>query len=204
MPDVATGARSGRTPKVVRVARWVQFGLLNVSATWTLVGLPELQREVVAGHWPRAALAGPPAVLALFIVGFAAYRITLVREGRAGAGKALVQVGVLFLVFAVIAGVALRPEERPAGHGPAPLARPLASSDPDVRALAAEVARYRPRDEVRAVAGRLVELLEDPNPQVRSQAHAALVALAGADAGGEGPGAAARWRTWARDAGVAR
>lgn len=204
MPDVATGARPGRTPKVVRVARWVLFGLLIVSATWTLVGLPELQREVLAGRWPRAALAGPPALLAVFVLGFAAYRLTLVRAGRYGAGKAFVQVAVMFLVLAVVTGVALRPIERPAGQGPAALARPLASSDPDVRALAAEVARHRPVEDVRPVVGRLVELLDDPAPEVRRQAHAALVALAGADVGGEGPGAPARWRSWARDAGLAR
>jgi hypothetical protein len=204
MPDVATGARSGRTPKVLRVSRWVLFGLLIASAGWTLIGLPELQREVASGHWPRAALAGPPALLALFIIGFAAYRIALVRAGRAGAGKALVQVAVMILVFAVVAGVALRPAERVAGEGTAALARPLASTDPDVRALAAEVARYRPQDEVRAVAGRLVELLDDPAPEVRRQAHAALVALAGSDVGGEGAGAAARWRSWARGAGLVR
>jgi hypothetical protein len=203
MPDVATGARPGRATRLVRVARWVLFGLLIVSATWTLVGLPELQREVAAGRWPRAALAGPPTVLALFLVGFAAYRLALVREGRSGAGKSLVQVAVLFLVFAVVAGVALRPIERPAGQA-ASLARPLGSTDPDVRALAAEVARYRPPEDVRPVAGRLAELLDDPTPEVRRQAHAALVSLAGADVGGEGPGAAARWRTWARDAGAAR
>jgi hypothetical protein len=204
MPDVATGARPGRSTKAVRVARWVLFGLLIVSAAWTLIGLPELQREVAAGRWPRAALAGPPALLALFIIGFAAYRIALVREGRSGAGKSLVQVAVMFLVFAVVAGVALRPSERLMGEGPAALARPLASQDPDVRAIAAEVARYRPRDELRGVAGRLVELLDDPAPEVRRQAHAALVALAGSDVGGEGPGAAARWRTWARDSGLVR
>lgn len=204
MPDVATGATPGRAPKAVRVARWVLFGLLLASAGWTLFGLPELQREVVAGRWPRAALAGPPALLALFMVGFAAYRIALVREGRSAAGKSLVQVGVMFLVFAVVAGVALRPAERRSGEASAALVRPLGSSDPDVRALAAEVARYRPHDEVRAVAGRLVELLDDPAPEVRKQAHAALVALAGGDPGGEGPGAAARWRAWARDAGLVR
>lgn len=186
------------------MGRWVLFGLLIVSATWTLVGLPELQREVAAGRWPRAALAGPPALLALFMVGFAAYRLALVREGRSGAGKSLVQVAVMFLVFAVVARVALSPTERPAGQGIGALARPLASNDPDVRALAAEVARYRPPGEVRVVAGRLVELLEDPNEEVRRQAHAALVALAGSDVGGEGAGAAGRWRAWARDAGLVR
>lgn len=204
MPDVATGARPGRTPKVVRVARWVLFGLLVLSAIWTLAGLPELQREVAAGRWPRGALAGPPALLAVFVVGFAAYRLVLVRAGRYGAGKALVQVAVMFLVLAVVAGVALRPLERTAGQGPTPLARPLASTDPDVRALAAEVASHRPPADVRPVAGRLVELLDDPAPEVRRQAHAALVGLAGADVGGEGPGSAARWRAWARGAGLVR
>lgn len=204
MPDVATGVRPGRTPKAVRVARWVLFGLLIASAAWTLLGLPELQREVAAGRWPRAALAGPPALLALFVVGFAAYRFALVRGGRAGAGKSLVQIALMFLVLAVVAGVALRPAERPAGQGAPPLARPLASQDPDVRALAAEVARYRPAEEVKGVAGRLIELLEDPAPQVRNQARAALVTLAGHDVGGEGPDAVARWRSWARDAGMVR
>jgi hypothetical protein len=204
MPDVATGARTGRTPKAVRAARWVLLGLLILSALLTLFGLPELQREVAAGRWPRGALAGPPALLALFVVGFAAYRIALVRAGRYGAGKALVQVAVMFLVFAVVAGVVLRPAEPMPGQAAPSLARPLASSDPDVRALGAELARYRPEQEVREVAGRLIELLDDPAPEVRRQAHAALVALAGQDAGGEGPGAAGRWREWARRSGLVR
>lgn len=206
MVDQATGrgARPGRTPRVVRAARWVLWGLLIVSALLTVFGLPELQREVAAGRWPRAALAAPPALLCLFILGYAAYRLTLVRAGRYGAGKTLVQVAVMFLVLAVVTGVALRPIERVAGEGPPALSRPLASTDPDVRALAAELARYRSREEVRVVAGRLIELLDDPAPAVRKQAHAALVVLAGSDAGGEGPGAAARWRAWARGAGLVR
>jgi hypothetical protein len=184
----------------------VLFGLLLLSAALTLVGLPELQREVEAGRFPPAALALPPALLAVFIVGYAAYRIALVRAGRYGAGKALVQVGLMFLVGAVVAGVALRPGERPAAtaHGPVDLVRPLASADPEVRALAAEVVRMRPPEQGRAVAGRLVELLDDPAPEVRRQAHATLVALAGSDVGGTGPGAAERWRAWARGAGILR
>lgn len=203
MADGATGARPWRTPAVVRAARWVLFGLLLVSAALTLFGLPELQRAVAEGRWPPATLAVPPALLALFVVGYAAYRIVLVRAGRYGAGKTLVQVAVMFLVVAVVTGVALRPGEGPPPRpNVVPLARPLASTDPDVRALAAEVARYRPRAQARAVAARLVDLLDDPSPEVRHEAHAALVALAGADAGGEGPGASARWRAWARGEGL--
>ena len=191
--------RVGRTPPVVRTARWVLAGLLIVSAALTLFGLPELQREVAEGRWPRAALGIPPTLLAVFIVGYAAYRLALVRAGRYRAGKALVQVALMFLVLAIVAGLALRPGEGPPrGQGPVALPRPLASADPDVRALAAEVARYRPAEQGRVVAARLVELLDDSAPEVRRQAHAALVALAGSDVGGEGPGASARWREWVR------
>jgi len=63
-----------------------------------------------------------------------------------------------------------------------------------VRAFAAELARHRPRDEGRSLAPGLAALLDDPSPEVRRQAHASLVAIVGADAGGEGPGAAGRWR----------
>jgi hypothetical protein len=194
-----------RTPRSVRVARWVLFGLLIVSAALTLFGLPELQRAVAAGRWPPIALALPPALLGVFIVGYAAYRIALVRAGRYGAGKALVQVAVMFLVLGVVAGVALVPADRTApGQGPVDLARPLASADPDVRALAAELIPHRPREQALAAAPRLTELLDDPAPEVRRQAHAALVALAGADVGGDGPGAAARWRAWIRAGAAAR
>ena len=190
-----------RTPRAVRVARWVLFALLLVSAALTLFGVPLLQRAVAAGRWPPFTLALPPALLAVFIAGYAAYRIALVRAGRYTAGKALVQVAVMLLVLGIVAGVALVPPEG-AGPGQAAvnLERPLASSDPDVRALAAELARHRPPEQALAIAGRLAELLDDPAPEVRRQAHASLVALAGADVGGDGPGAGARWRAWLRKA----
>jgi hypothetical protein len=41
---------------------------------------------------------------------------------------------------------------------------------------------------------RLIELLSDRSPEVRRQARLTLVALAGADMGGEGADAPARWR----------
>src|SRR6266542_4771479 len=137
-----------RTPRGVRAARWVLFGLLLVSAGLTLFRLPELQHAVAAGRWPPIALAVPPALLALFIMGYAAYRIALVRAGRYTAGKALVQIAVMLLVLGIVAGVALVPAER-AGPGQVTveLARPLASTDPDVRALGAELARHRPREQ---------------------------------------------------------
>jgi hypothetical protein len=199
-------AREGRvrTHPAVKAARWVLFGLLLLSAALTLFGLPELQRAVAAGRWPSAALALPPALLAVFIVGYAAYRVALVRAGRYTAGKAMVQVGVMLLVLGVVAGAVLVPPERAPGQLPVPLGHALASSDPEVRALAAELARHRPRAEALAVAPRLVDLLEDPAPEVRRQAQASLVAMAGGDVGGSGPGAAERWRAWSRSGGAAR
>jgi hypothetical protein len=64
--------------------------------------------------------------------------------------------------------------------------------------------RHRPRAEALAAAPRLAELLLDPAPEVRRQARASLVAIAGSDVGGEGPGAAARWREWSRAAAQGR
>jgi hypothetical protein len=191
----------GTTPRGVKAARWVLFGLLIASAALTLFGVPQLQRAVAAGRWPPVALAAPPALLAAFIVGYAAYRIALVRAGRYTAGKAMVQVAVMMLVLGIVAGVVLVPGERRApGQAPLDLGRPLASSNPDVRALGAELARHRSPAEALAVVPRLAELLDDPEPEVRRQAHLSLVAIAGGDVGGEGPGAAARWREWGRSA----
>ncbi|HEX9242419.1 MAG TPA: HEAT repeat domain-containing protein [Anaeromyxobacter sp.] len=188
------------------MARWVLWALLFVSAISTVAGLPELQEAVAAGRLPRAILAIPPLLLGLFIVGYAAYRYELVREGRYPAGKAIVRVAVMLLVLGLVAGVALRPLDPVlgSGAGPASLQRALGSTDPFVRALGAELAIHRPREQGLAVAGRLVELLDDPAPEVRRQAHLALVALAGSDLGGEGAGAPKRWRAWVREAQPAR
>jgi hypothetical protein len=200
----ATDGKRVRTQAAVKVARWVLFGLLLVSAALTLFGLPQLQRAVAAGRWPSATLAVPPALLALFIVGYAAYRIALVRAGRYTAGKAMVQVAVMLLVLGIVAGAVLVPPERAPGQLPVELGHALASSDPEVRALAAELARHRPRAEALEVARRLADLLEDPAPEVRRQAHASLVAVAGTDVGGTGPDAAERWRAWSRSGAAGR
>jgi hypothetical protein len=179
----------------VRSARWILFGILIVSAALTLFGLPELQRAVAAGRWPPLALAAGPALLAIFAVGYAAYRIVLVRAGRYPAGKALVRIAIMAAVVGVVAGIVRAPPDgRAPGQGPVDVSRPLLSSDPEVRALAAEVVRHRPREQALAAVPRLVELLEDRSPEVRRQARLSLVALAGRDVGGEGPDAAARWR----------
>jgi hypothetical protein len=173
----------------------VLFALLLGSAALTLFGLPELQRAVAAGRSPRAALAIAPVLLGLFVVGYAAYRIALVRAGRYPAGKALVRIALVAAVGGVVAGLVLLPADRRApGEGSVDLARPLLSASPEVRALAAEVARHRPREEALQIVDRLADLLEDGSPEVRRQARLSLTALAGRDVGGEGDDAVERWR----------
>jgi hypothetical protein len=186
----------------VRAARWILFALLLASAGLTLFGLPDIQRAVAAGRFPPLALAVGPALLGVFAVGYAAYRLALVREGRYPAGKALVRIALLAAVAGAVAGlVRTAPDARVPGQGPVELGQALLSSDPESRALAAEVARFRPRPEALEAVPRLVAALEDPSPEVRRQARASLVALAGTDAGGEGPDAPARWRDYWRRAG---
>jgi hypothetical protein len=184
-----------RTPRVVRVARWALFGVLVASAALTLFWLPELQGAVSAGRWPPAALAIGPALLLTFLVGFVAYRIALVRAGRYPAGKALVRIALTAALVGVVAGLMLLPPEPGGpGEGPVDLARPLASSSPEVRAIAAELVRHRPPEQAVAQVDRLLDLLDDPSQEVRRQARLSLAALAGRDVGGDGPDAAARWR----------
>jgi hypothetical protein len=197
---MATGTKdggNGRIPASIRSLRWILFALLFAAAVLTLVGVPELARSVAVGGWPRAAIAVPLAVLALFIAGYAGYRFVLVRAGRYSAGKALVQVGLMVLVLGVIAGavIELAQAYRVERTGtPIDLAAPLRSATPEVRAIAAELARHRPRESAVRLVPRLIELLEDPSPVVRREAHASLVALAGRDLGAEGPDAVERWR----------
>jgi hypothetical protein len=194
MPGEVTASRRTRTPRAVKAARWVLFALLLVSAGLTLFGLPEMQRAVAEGRWPSAALAVPAALLALFAVGYAAYRIALVRAGRYPAGKALFRIALMAAAVGAAAGIVLVPPEAGApGESSIDLSRPLGSPDPEVRALAAELVRHRPRKQALAYADRLVELLDDGSPEVRRQARLSLTSLAGRDVGG-GPDAAARWR----------
>lgn len=140
-------------------------------------------------------------LLGLFVAGYAAYRWVLVRQGRYSGGKALARVMLMVLVVGVIASIFL---ERPVVVPPGPtveLAGPLGSTDPVVRALAAEVVRSRPAEEGRRHLAPLAALTEDGSPEVRRQARASLSALVGAD-GGEGAGAAARWLDLCRQRGL--
>lgn len=180
-------------PGTVRSLRWIVVSLLVVSALTTLFLLPALDQAVTAGRLPKGVLVAPSVLLAVCVVSYGAYRFLLVRAGRYGAGKALVQVALLAIVVATVGGVSLDRYRAARRAGTDALDAAFGSADPVTRALAAEVVRYRPRAEAVAQADRLVALLDDASPEVRTQAHTSLVALLGRDLG-EGPEAAARWR----------
>lgn len=174
-------------PSAVRLLRWTLFALLLAAAVASLVGVPGAQQ---AG-WASGLRFVPVALLALFVVGYAAYRFTLVRVGHYASGKALVRVGLMLLVLGVVAGLSL---ERPPGQAPVgvDLAAPLGSGEASVRALALEVARTRPRERVLPVLPRVIALADDPAPEVRAEARRTLASLTGEDVG-EAADAAARW-----------
>ena len=141
------------------------------------------------GRLPIAIERVTPWVFALFVACFAVYRFGLASKRKYPASKAFFQVGLAVVVFLLLLPSSRAPYV-PAGTA---LGQALVDPDPRLRALAAEVARYRPegRDYVPA----LVQALSDPDPTVRGQAHASLVKLTGVDLGApETPGAVEAWR----------
>ena len=197
-----------RAERPVAMARWLRrarlvlYVLLIAAAAATLFGSPVVEQAVREGRAPAYALLVAPTLLAAFIVLFAAYRLGLVRAGRYHAGKAFVQVILMVLVLTVSLPGSLE-RWRAAGTARAvDLSRQLRSSDAEARAVAAELARHRDHDEALRYVPRLVDLVEDPSPEVRRQARASLVALAGVDPGGDPPGASARWKAWWKEQGI--
>ena len=187
----------------MRPLRLLLYVLLLASAIVTLNGLPMLEQAVREGRRSPATLMIAPGLLAIFVVGFAIYRFTLVRAGRYHAGKAFVHVGLMILALSLMLPGSLERFRSVGTVRPVDLSRHLASPDAEARAMAAELARHRPAEDAVRYVPRLVELSEDPSPEVRRQARATLVALAGRDAGGEEPGTAARWRAFWKGRGVA-
>jgi hypothetical protein len=184
-------------PGALRALRWVLLAVLATAAAASILGLP----RAIQSNWPTWRRLAPVVLLALFVAGYAVYRFLLVRQGRYSGGKALVRVGLMLLLVGVVAGIALeRPPLPPTGPA-LDLAGPLASGDPALRALAAEVARTRPVEEGRRHLARLAALTGDESAEVRRQARASLGALTGADVG-EGEGAAARWLELCRSRGL--
>jgi hypothetical protein len=184
-------------PGAVPYLRWSLFAILLVACAAALIGLPRAE----AGEWSIGLRLVPVMLLVLFIGGYATYRFTLVKAGHYSAGKALVRVGALVLLTGAIAGIAIDRPTPPRPAGGLDLSASLAGPDPVARALAAELVRHRPRAEALGHVARLISLLDDPSPLVRSEAQASLVWLAGHDVG-DAPGAPERWRRHWSAAGV--
>lgn len=171
----------------VRILRPALYVLLVASAFLTLWA----GREIGGRELPPRAAAAAPILFAVFLVVFAVYRLALVRAKKYPAATGLFQIGLGALVW-----VLLLPgtRQRIGGEPGDDVQVLLHSSDPRVRAMAAELAGYRGK--ATAYANDLVERLDDPDPAVRRAAHSALVRLFRKDAspGEEGPAAQQRWR----------
>jgi hypothetical protein len=196
-------AGDGALGAFVRRTRIVLYVMLFASAGVTLLGAPALEQAVREGRLPRAILVVAPALLGAFILLFAVYRYALARQGRYHAGKAFVQVGLMVLVFALTAPGPLDRWRAAGTVRSVDLARHLRSPDAEARAMAAELTRHRDLQDALPHVPRLIQLLSDPSPEVRRQSRISLTRLAGADVGGEGEGAADRWRAYWRARGVA-
>jgi hypothetical protein len=135
-----------------------------------------------------------PWLFLTFLVFFAFYRLGLVRAGKYRAFKAFFQIGLGFLVWLLLMPAFRRPPSLAQRPHASAIVEELSDPDPRIRALAAEVAGYRP--EGHDYAAQLVQRLQDPDPKVREVAHRSLVQLTGADLGpADDPGAQAAWRS---------
>jgi len=197
-PQTPERAVPPRIRAAARIALYLLLLAASAAALWTA---PEL---VYSNRLESRSLLllVAPVLLAVFVAGFAAYRFALVRAGQYHAGKAFVQVGFMVLVLALLLPGSLGRFRAASLPRSVDLTRQLGSRDPEARAMAAELVRHRaPADALRYVPA-LLSLLEDPAAEVRRQARASLVSLAGEDAGGAGPDAPRRWREFWASRGV--
>lgn len=170
----------------------VRFGPALAGALYAL-----LVASAALALWVRSAAGRPPAlvvqvapwVFLVFVVLFALYRFELVRTRRYPAFKAFFQIGAGLLFFMLLLPGNRLTVPPPAGDE---LGELLRNGNPSVRALAAEVARYRGE---KAVARELAAALSDPDARVREEAHRSLVQLTGEDLGPpSNPDAVQSWR----------
>jgi len=181
----------------VRILRPALYALLVASALLTFWAGGSIGGRQLGLREARAA----PILFGIFLIVFAVYRLALVRAKKYPAATGLFQIGLGALVW-----VLLLPGSRERLAAAPEAARDdvviyLASPQPQLRALAAEVAGYR-NDPTR-YAGPIIERLADPDPRVRETARESLVRMAGGDAapGATGPSAQEQWRVFARNRG---
>jgi hypothetical protein len=193
-------------PRRLRVRRGLAFVQFLRPALYVLLVLSAFATfwagGDIAGHALPAVLRGAaPVVFGIFIIVFAIYRIALVRARKYPAMTGLFQIGLSALIWVLLLPSTRQKIVPPRGANDDVPAL-FSSADPRVRALAAEVAGYRP-DGTRYAAG-LIERLNDADAGVRDRARASLRRLAGgvdAAPGEQGEAAMEKWRALARDRG---
>ncbi len=157
----------------------ISVGGVKVRPGLTLVLYALLASSFGAALWAQSNPAGVPVVVArgapwvflVFAVGFAAYRFALVASRHYSAFKALFQIAIAIAGFLLLVYQPAPPAQ--ARTASKDLVALFADTDPQVRALAAELARYRGGGP--EVAKALVPLLKDPDATVRAVAHDSLV-----------------------------
>ena len=161
-------------------ARPVRFGQVPALILFLLLfgsAVVALGSRRFPGLLPAPLEVIAPTLFLLFLVGFAVYRLVLVRARKYPASKAFFQIGAAALFLTL-----LLPAAKSRYEGPIEDLEVLLTDDkPMIRALTAEVIGYRADGEKHASL--LVKALADPDPRVREQAHHSLVRLAGQDLG---------------------
>ena len=160
----------------VQTLRPALYGLLVLSALFTFWAGGD-----IAGHaLPPWTHVVAPTLFAIFLIVFAFYRFALVRAKRYPAAVGFFQVGLGALIWVLLLPSTRQKIAPPAGARD-DVAVLITSPDARVRALAAELARYRPQ--ATRYANQLIDRLDDADPAVRARAHDSLVHIAGTDAG---------------------
>jgi hypothetical protein len=177
----------------VQVLRPALYALLVASALFAFLAGGGLSGRRLSSWTASVA----PALFGLFLVVFTVYRLALVRARRYPAAVGLFQIGLGALVWVLLLPGVRQGLSRPGAHADAVLEL-IDSTDPRVRALAAEVAGGRSGGE--RYAPQLIAHLDDGDPNVRAAARAALSRIAGSDvaAGLSDEAAARRWKDEAR------
>lgn len=176
----------------VQVLRPALYALLVLSALFTFwSGAPVAGRTLPT--WTQSVA---PTLFGIFLAIFAVYRFALMRAKKYPAAMGLFQVGLGALIWVLLLP-STRQRIAPPSHVDE-LPALMSSPDPRVRAIAVELAGHR--GDGGRYAREMIERLDDADAAVRERAHAALVRLAGTDAGAS----VESWRELARSRGWLR
>ena len=175
--------------KFVPFLRPALYALLVLSALFTFWA----GGDIGGRRLPAWTHVVAPTLFGVFLVVFAVYRFALVRAKKYPAATGFFQVGLGALIWVLLLPSTRHEFAPPPGEDD--VAVLMSSADPRVRAVAAELAGYRPQGA--RYAAQLIEHLDDADPAVRGRAHDSLVRIAGTDAGTS----AEKWRKVAKEHG---